>query len=122
MGVNYCWYVWYYFFSYPLKAMSICAGLPQKQKNQLENIHFLCCSNKVDALELADPIVDSLIRLEKGMVMYDALLKQNVLVMAPVIFIIADNPMSSDLCNHQGSAARRFCRICLVASTRALLQ
>lgn len=58
--------------------------------------------------------MESLIKLEKGVVMFDALLKQNVLVMAPVILIIADNPMSSELCNHQGSSARKFCRICLV--------
>ncbi len=52
--------------------------------------------------------------------MYDALLKQQVLVVAPVILIIADNPMSSELCNHQGSSARRFCRICLVVKPLSL--
>ena len=46
--------------------------------------------------------------------MYDALLQQQVLVVAPVMLIIADNPMSSELCNHQGNTARKFCRICLV--------
>lgn len=88
--------------------------MSQKQKNKLENIHFLCCSNKVSTLELVEPVVDSLLRLEDGIVMYDALLKQEVLVVAPVMFVIADNPMSSELCNHQGSMARRYCRMCMV--------
>ncbi|SMN01867.1 hypothetical protein SPONN_136 [uncultured Candidatus Thioglobus sp.] len=46
--------------------------------------------------------------------MYDAREKQQILVVAPVMLIMADNPMSSDLCNHQGSSARKFCRFCLV--------
>lgn len=90
-------------------------GLPQEEKNKLENIHFLCTSNKVDALELAEPLVDNLLKLEEGVIMYDALLEEEVLVIAPVILIIADNPMSSDICNHQGSTARRYCRMCLVS-------
>lgn len=58
--------------------------------------------------------MDSLLKLEEGIVLYDALLKEKVLVVAPVMFIIADNPMASELCNHQGSTARRYCRMCLV--------
>lgn len=76
--------------------------------------HFLGCFNKVGALILAEPLVDNLLQLEKGIEMYDAYLKQNVLVVAPVMFIMADNPMSSELSNHQGSMARKFCRICSV--------
>ena len=89
-------------------------GLPQKLKNKLENIHFLCCSNKVDALTLAKPIVENLLKLENGVCMFDALSGKKVLVLAPVIFIMADNPMCSDLCNHQGSTANKFCRVCMV--------
>jgi hypothetical protein len=93
------------------------SGLPQSEKNRLENIHFLCCSNKVDALGLAEPLVDNLLLLESGVEMYDAVEKQGVLVMAPVMLVMADNPMSSDLCHHQGGSARKFCRFCLVRVT-----
>lgn len=45
------------------------AGLPQKERTKLENIHFLCCSNRVDALELVEPLVDDLLELEEGIPM-----------------------------------------------------
>ena len=76
-------------------------GLPQHEKNKLENIHFLTCSNMVNALELVEPIVDSLQKLAHGIEMFDAWLKRPTLVIAPVMLIIADNPMGSELCNHQ---------------------
>jgi len=80
----------------------------------LNNIHFLGCSNKVSALDIAKPLVDNFLKLEKGIEMYDAHLNQDVMVVAPIMFIMADNPMSSELCNHQGSVALKFCRMCLV--------
>ena len=107
VAISYCAVTMYF---------SIITGLPQKEKNKLENIHFVCCSNKTNTLELARPIVEDLIELEDGVRMHDEVLKQEVLVRAPVIFILGDNPMCSELCNHQGSTARRFCRICLVRS------
>ena len=70
----------------------------------------------LDALTLAEPLVENLLQLERGVQMYDAMLEQIVVVMAPVMFVMADNPMSSELCNHQGSSARKFCRMCLVLS------
>ena len=90
-------------------------GLPQSEKNKLENIHFVACSNRVDAMTMAEPLVENLLQLENGIEVYDAFLEQNVIVVAPVMFIMADNPMSSDLCNHMGSTARKFCRMCLVS-------
>lgn len=90
-------------------------GLPQFEKNKLENIHFVACSNRVDAMTLAEPLVENLLQLENGIEVYDAFLEQKVIVVAPVMFIMADNPMSSDLCNHMGSTARKFCRMCLVS-------
>ena len=41
------------------------AGLPRKVNGHLENIHFLCASNKVPALKMAEPIVQQLLRLEE---------------------------------------------------------
>jgi len=89
-------------------------GLPQNDRAKHSNTHFICCSNKVAALDLAEPIVDNLQSLETGIPMYDAYLKQTILVLAPVLLIIADNPMAAELCNHLGNSARKFCRMCLV--------
>ena len=56
-------------------------GLPQAEKNKLENIHFICCSNKVGSLSMAEPIVKELKRLESGVRMFDSMLMQEVLVL-----------------------------------------
>lgn len=104
-----------YCYNYYTCTCIIYAGLPQKEKNKLENIHYLCCSNRLNALELAEPLVDNLLELEQGVVLYDALLGKEVLIRVPVMLVIADNPMASEICNHQGSTAIRFCRMCLVS-------
>ena len=78
------------------------------------NMHFICCSNKVETMTLAEPIVNSMLKLEEGLPMYDAALQEEVLVVAPLFLIIADNPMASELCSHQGSKANKFCRMCMV--------
>ena len=80
-------------------------GLPLSERAQLENIHFICTSNQADALELATPLVNNLLKLEEGVPMYDAAIGQTAIIIAPVMFIIADNPMASELCNHLGSTA-----------------
>ena len=93
----------------------ILAGLPKSVNSQLENIHLICASNTVDCLKLADPIVDDLLMLEnKGVLMYDAACEEDVLVVAPVLCAIADNPRASELLNHTGTSARMFCRMCMV--------
>ena len=67
-------------------------------------------------MEMADPIVDDLVKLEnEGLVTYDALLGQEVLVIAPLICAICDNPRASEITNHNGSTAKKFCRMCLVS-------
>lgn len=92
------------------------AGLPKSANSQLENIHFICASNTVDCLKMADPIVEDLLVLEnEGVFMYDASYEEDVLVVAPVLCAIADNPRASDLLNHAGTSARMFCRMCMVA-------
>lgn len=90
------------------------AGLSKDENAKLHNIHLITASNKVKTLELAEPIVKDLIKLERGVVMYDAYFQKKVVVVAPVLCIMADNPRSSELLNHGGSSARKFCRICQV--------
>lgn len=71
---------------------SMCmAGLPISIARQFCNIHLLACSNKVTAVQMISALVNELLILEKGIIVYDALLKCDILVIAPVICILADN-------------------------------
>ena len=97
------------------------AGLPRADNSQLENIHFICCSDETSdetlAVEMAPPVVEDLIGLEMdGIIAYDAYLKQEILAVAPVLCKLGDNPCASELLNHQGSTARKFCRMCLLVN------
>ena len=74
------------------------------------------CSNKVSVLDMAVPVVEELIELENGVVMYDALLQREVLVIAPVLAVLSDNPRHSELLNRSGESAKKFCRMCMVCT------
>lgn len=91
------------------------AGLPRRENDKLHNIHFLTCSNKVSVLEMATPIIDNLLSLEKGIEIFDAFLGKKVLAIAPVLCFQADNPRASELLNHQGGTAHHYCRMCTVS-------
>ena len=58
---------------------------------------------------MAGAIVEDLLLLEEGVVMYDSALDREVFVVAPVLVIIADNPRHSELINHLGSSAKLIC-------------
>ena len=107
------------------------AGLPRKDNGHLENIHFLCASNKVSvnvcidqiptfsyinfkvsAIEMAEPLAKDL--LENGIITFDAYLNEEVLVVTPMICLICDNPRASELVNHLGTSTTCYCRLCLV--------
>lgn len=91
------------------------AGLPRAENSKTENIHLISASNQVNAIQMSSCLVRDLVLLEEeGVVMYDASLKQNVLVIAPVICFICDNVRASELLNHLGGSSNRFCRMCLV--------
>ena len=92
------------------------AGLPRCENSKLENIHFLAASNQISATDLADgKLVQDLMMLSStGCVAFDAYLQQRVLVLAPILCMIGDNPRIAELLNHNGSKARMFCRICMV--------
>ena len=73
----------------------ILAGLPREMNTQPTNIHFLSCSDKAAVLEMAEPIAEQLLQLEReGMVVYDAHLEREVLLVAPLLCVICDNPPS----------------------------
>ena len=85
------------------------ANLPLKMARQFSNIHMLCCSNRVSALDMTGALVEELLQLEQGVVLFDSHLKSNVVVVAPVICILADNARASELVNHLGAMAIKFC-------------
>ena len=64
---------------------------------------------------MSQPISDELLHLElEGTEVFDSYLQENVLVVAPLMLLMADNPRASELINHMGSSTKHFCRICLV--------
>ncbi len=91
------------------------AGLPITEARMFQDIQFLSCSNRISALDIAKPLVEDLKQMEKGVLLYDACLKQQVLIVAPVMAILGDSARASELVNHLGSRAKRFCRKCKVS-------
>ena len=79
------------------------AGLPKQLNTQHDNIHLMCVSNKL-------PVVDDLLVLEKGVSIYDAHLQEDVLVIAPVLAFMGDNPRSSEVVGHMTGYPNKFCR------------
>ena len=82
----------------------------------MRNIHLMTCSNRVDVLEMVEPIIPDLRMLETtGLTTFDVSLQQEVLVIAPVLLGMHDNPRASEVVNHTGSSANLFCRMCMVS-------
>ena len=92
------------------------AGLPTADNSRLHNIHMITCSNKCSVLDMTPPLVEDFLMLEShGVIAYDAFLDEEVLVIAPIMCIICDNPRAAELMNHSGPSAKRFCRMCMVS-------
>lgn len=97
-----CWYI-------------LLAGLPRHENAKPENIHFVSCSDKMDIMEMMEPLAQELTLLETdGVVVHDAFLEEEVLVVAPLLCVICDNPWASQLLNHLTGSPKRYCRICMV--------
>ena len=56
----------------------------------------------------------------EGPVVCDTHLKQDVMVIAPVIGVICDNPRASEIFNHAGSSAKHYCRMGMVCTGTCL--
>ena len=61
------------------------ACLPKHEVRHFTNIHLICCSNRHSAVDMSGPIVEDLLMLEEGMIIYDSFMKTDVYVIAPVI-------------------------------------
>lgn len=90
------------------------AGLPLHMARQLHNINFLTCSNNMSVMEMIDALVEELLKLEEGIIVFDSLSQCDILVLSPVIAILCDNARASELLNHSGARAIKFCRKCMV--------
>ncbi|XP_064398445.1 uncharacterized protein LOC135345042 isoform X2 [Halichondria panicea] len=90
------------------------AGLPRSENSQLRNIHFITCSNKVSVLDMSRPVAEDIKTLQEGITVFDAFLKTEVIVRAPVVCLIADNPRAAEVINHRGGSSRKYCRKCMV--------
>ncbi len=91
------------------------AGLPNNINNQLHNIHFLSCSNKCNVLDMAEPLVNDLMELESnGIIASDGFLDCDMLLVAPVMAVLADNPRHSEIMSHLGPLSKKYCRMCMV--------
>lgn len=93
-----CWYI-------------LLAGLPRHENAKPQNINFVSCSDKMDVGELTCTWLET-----DGLVVYDAFLKEEVLVIAPLLCVICDNPRASQLINHLTGSVRRYCRVCMVST------
>lgn len=91
-----------------------CTSLACLPKEYARDIYFIC-SNRTNAVQMSEPLVNDLLSLEKGIHVYDCLTKSEVLVLAPVISILCDNVRASEIVNHLGSTAIKLCRICDVS-------
>ena len=93
----------------------VVSGLSRKLNAQLHNIHFVCCSNKLSILEMSQPIASEMLQLEhEGVVVYDAFLGRDILLLPRPLCFICDNPRAAEISSHLGSSAKRFCRKCKV--------
>lgn len=93
----------------------ILAGLSRKENAQLYNIHFVCCSNKANMLEMSKPVASEMMLLEdKGIIAYDAFLEKDVLLLPRPLCFISDNPRAAEISSHLGSSAKKYCRKCQV--------
>lgn len=64
---------------------------------------------------MSKPLAEDLFALEtNGITAYDAALREEVLVIAPVLCVLSDNPRHSEIMNHAGASANMYCRICWV--------
>ena len=90
-------------------------GLPYKENSKLFNNFFLSTSKEVKVLDMVKPLVNELMHLEKGCIMYDANQNKEVLVIAPLFITTADNERASELVNHLGCSANLFCSLCDVS-------
>lgn len=94
------------------------AGLPFKLAQRAQNIHHLSTTRPPsDAVDVMTALAHQLHHMREGFIAWDAKTKGNVLAVPCVYAILADNPMSCELCGIMiSSSANHPCRACEVLS------
>ena len=72
----------------------------------------MCASNRVSTIEQVKPTVEDLLLLQDGVVMFDALWNQDVLVVAQILACLCDNPRASEIVGHLHGNPNSFHRQC----------
>ncbi|KAI9102777.1 hypothetical protein DFS34DRAFT_692279 [Phlyctochytrium arcticum] len=89
------------------------AGLPFKSQQEDYNIHLITVSDQVEGVEMGAELVKQITeQAEKGVQVYHATLQEEVLVVSPIMAILGDNPMHSELGAHIGLKGNFPCRFC----------
>lgn len=97
------------------------AAMPLEKRTRRENAMFLCTSDKnLQAVDMLDAIVEDLKQLEEGIEVYSYDHNDYVLLVAPLLMLIADNPRHSQLCMDKGTSSKAPCRKCLRPKPRTL--
>jgi hypothetical protein len=97
------------------------AVLPFEDRNRRENTYFLGAvsgTKGLSAVDMVPRIAADLKALEDGVIMYSAEHEEDVLVIAPVLFITADNPRHAELVGLRQSTTLYPCRYCYYQSPR----
>ncbi|KAI9356421.1 hypothetical protein BD770DRAFT_390206 [Pilaira anomala] len=97
------------------------AAMPLEKRTRRENAMFLCTSDKnLQAVNMLGPIVEDLKQLEEGIEVYSYDHNDYVLLVAPLLMLMADNPRHSQLAMHKGTSSKAPCRKCLRLKPRTL--
>ena len=69
-------------------------------------------------MEMAVPLVQEFNALEReGIVVFNAFLQCKVIVVAPILSFLCDNPRGAEICSQLGATAVMYWRICTVSAT-----
>ncbi|KAG2193247.1 hypothetical protein INT47_007873 [Mucor saturninus] len=99
---------WNCFDSWSMNPVAVSLSVANHYLNQF----FICGSNRHTAIEQLFSLVPDLKKLETGLPMFDAILKEEVFVVAPLLFIKADNPRHAEVSCLKASTATYPCRKC----------
>lgn len=92
-----------------------CAGLPFELRNKKDNMLFITAipgSDGVSAFDVIPRLVEDLLELEEGVMMYSAEHGEDILVVAPLLLVMADNPRHSEICGLMSPTSTYPCRKC----------
>ncbi|KAL0097348.1 hypothetical protein J3Q64DRAFT_1693761 [Phycomyces blakesleeanus] len=78
------------------------AAMPLEVRSQQENTLFICTSDKnLKAVDMLGPIVNDFVKLEIGIEVFSYDHNEYILLVAPLLLLMADNPRHSQLAMHK---------------------